>query len=180
MGRLLAIGVVILAIPLIVLIAIVSLAISGGSMVASALQPDLPASGEALADIPAGLIGLYRTAAEGCEGLSWQVLAGIAKIESNHGRYGGATMDANFKVHPPIIGIPLNGTRGNARIPDTDGGRLDGDTVWDRAVGPFQFIPTSWKLFGRDGNGDGIADPQNYADGVHAAVAHLCPNGPSQ
>ena len=71
----------------------------------------------------------------------------------------------------------MNGQNGTAAIADTDRGVLDGDRVWDRAVGPFQFIPTSWTIYGRDGNGDGNRDPQNIFDAVPAAVAHLCPHG---
>jgi len=44
------------------------------------------ASGFALGDIPAGYLALYVTAARTCPGLGWQVLAGIGKVESNHGR----------------------------------------------------------------------------------------------
>jgi len=80
-------------------------------------------------------------------------------------------------VTPAIIGIPLNGTNGTAAIRDTDDGRFDGDTVWDRAVGPFQFIPSSWAIYGQDGNGDGDRNPNNIYDAVPAAVAHLCPSG---
>ena len=40
----------------------------------------------ALADIPATYLQLYQDAARTCPGLSWAVLAGIGKIESNHGR----------------------------------------------------------------------------------------------
>ena len=40
----------------------------------------------ALADIPADYLRLYQDAARTCPGLSWAVLAGIGKIESNHGR----------------------------------------------------------------------------------------------
>ena len=64
-----------------------------------------------------------------------------------------------------------------AVIADTDNGLYDRDRTWDRAVGPFQFIPTSWAIFGKDGNGDGFADPNNIYDAVPAAVAHLCPSG---
>ena len=38
-------------------------------------------------------------------------------------------------------------------------GRLDGDDTWDRAVGPMQFIPSTWAWSGRDGDGDGVAQP---------------------
>ena len=40
----------------------------------------------ALADIPPNYLQLYQQAARTCPGLSWAVLAGIGKIESNHGR----------------------------------------------------------------------------------------------
>jgi hypothetical protein len=44
------------------------------------------ASAFAMADIPAGYRTLYAGAARACPALSWQVLAGIGKVESNHGR----------------------------------------------------------------------------------------------
>ena len=150
---------------------------AGSGSAAAAGQAAFNPSDEAIADIPAPLITLYIEAAARCPGLPWQVLAGIGKVESNHGRYGGATVRADGQVEPPIIGIPLDGTNGTARIPDTDNGAYDGDTVWDRAVGPMQFIPSSWRIFGVDGNGDGVRDPHNIIDAVHAAVRHLCPAG---
>jgi membrane-bound lytic murein transglycosylase B len=59
-------------------------------------------------------------------------------------------------------------------VGDSDGGSLDGDPNVDRAVGPMQFIPTSWRAFGRDGNGDGVRDPQNMYDAALAAAVLLC------
>ena len=44
------------------------------------------ASDDALADIPAAYLARYVTAAGTCPALSWQVLAAIGKIESDHGR----------------------------------------------------------------------------------------------
>jgi membrane-bound lytic murein transglycosylase B len=131
--------------------------------------------------IPALALRAYQQAAAwasgfdpGC-GLSWTVLAGIGRIESNHGRYGGAAtrFSPSGTVSPPITGPPLDG-QGVARIPDSDGGRWDGDRVWDRAVGPMQFIPATWRSLGRDGNGDGVADPNNLFDSATSAAAYLC------
>jgi membrane-bound lytic murein transglycosylase B len=131
--------------------------------------------------VPALALRAYREAAAwaagfdpGC-GLSWTVLAGIGRVESNHGRYGGAAtrFGASGTVTPPIVGPPLDG-RGVARIADSDGGRWDGDTVWDRAVGPMQFIPSTWRRLGRDGNDDGVADPNNLFDSAVSAAAYLC------
>jgi Transglycosylase SLT domain len=131
--------------------------------------------------IPALALRAYREAAAwasgfdpGC-GLTWPVLAGIGRVESNHGMYGGAAtrFSPSGTVTPRITGVPLNGN-GVASIPDSDGGRWDGDRVWDRAVGPMQFIPTTWRSLGRDGNGDGVADPNNLFDSAVSAAAYLC------
>jgi hypothetical protein len=109
--------------------------------------------------------------------LSWVTIAGLARIESNHGRYRGAVIAETGKVTPPIIGVPLDGTGGNRTIGDTDGGVLDGDTSLDRAVGPLQFIPSTWAKWRSDGNGDGVADPNNIDDAALAAGRYLCAGG---
>ncbi len=66
--------------------------------------------------------------------------------------------------------------RGNgfAVIEDTDNGVLDGNPRWDRAVGPMQFIPGTWAMWNRDGNGDGVIDPHNLYDATRSAAAYLC------
>ncbi|MGI9604312.1 MAG: lytic transglycosylase domain-containing protein [Acidimicrobiales bacterium] len=107
-------------------------------------------------------------------GIEWWMLAGIGKVESGHGTWGGSTVDHNGDTSGTIIGLVLNGENGTASIPDSDGGVLDGDTVFDRAVGPMQFIPSSWRFFGRDGNGDDVADPHNLYDAAAAAGDLLC------
>lgn len=109
--------------------------------------------------------------------LSWVTIAGLARIESNHGRYHGATIADNGKITPPIIGVPLDGTSGNRTIGDTDAGVLDGDPTLDRAVGPLQFIPSTWAKWRSDGNGDGVADPDNIDDAALAAGRYLCAGG---
>jgi membrane-bound lytic murein transglycosylase B len=73
-----------------------------------------------------------------------------------------------------VRGLSLDGSPGRQRIPDSDGGAADGDAQWDRAMGPLQFLPTTWDELGRDGNGDGVADPDNLYDAALTAVAHLC------
>ncbi len=106
--------------------------------------------------------------------LTWVTLAGIAAVESKHGEFQGRTLEADGLPSTPIIGIPLNGAPGVRAIADTDGGLLDGDNVWDRAVGPFQFIPSTWAAWRADGNLDGISDPQNIDDAALAAAQYLC------
>ncbi|GAA4850856.1 lytic transglycosylase domain-containing protein [Saccharopolyspora rosea] len=112
----------------------------------------------------------------GC-GLSWTLLAGIGAVESSHGRHGGAKLDATGRPSHPIIGPALDGSDGIKRIDDTDGGRLDGDQVWDHAVGPLQFIPITWEKWAVDADGDGVADPQDIDDAALTAGRYLCSVG---
>ena len=171
-------GIATMAIPLLVLFGLVAVAAGAASgSAAAAGHATFNPSVEAIDDIAPGLIDLYVRAATSCVGLPWQVVAAIAKVESNHGRHGGSTITPTGAVVPPIIGIALDGTGGTSAISDTDGGRLAGDSVWDRAVGPFQFIPSSWAIFGQDADNDGARNPQNILDAAAAAVAHLCPTG---
>ena len=85
------------------------------------------------------------------------------------GATAAARLRADGEVRPAILGPVLDGSDGNAAITDTDRGRYDGDTRWDRAVGPMQFIPSTWASWGRDGNGDGTLDPENIFDAALAA-----------
>ncbi|WP_246842980.1 lytic transglycosylase domain-containing protein [Allokutzneria sp. NRRL B-24872] len=109
--------------------------------------------------------------------ITWTLLAGIGQVESNHGRFNGARLDAEARPTVPIRGLPLDGRPGVKSIPDSDGGVLDGDTVWDRAVGPMQFIPTTWRSWGADADGDGRADPNDLDDAALAAARYLCASG---
>ncbi|MDO5032833.1 hypothetical protein [Corynebacterium sp.] len=121
---------------------------------------------------------IARTSWPNCN-LRWNTLAGIGWVETRHGTYNGSFvkrshLDENGYPDPPIIGIPLDGTNGTERILDTDGGELDGDAEFDRAVGPMQFITKSWEFLGRDANGDGVADPNQIDDAALGAAALLC------
>ncbi|QNS06846.1 lytic transglycosylase domain-containing protein [Streptomyces xanthii] len=139
--------------------------------------PGAGSPGDAEAGIPATVLDAYKKAeAElartkpGCN-VSWELLAAIGKVESGQAR--GGNVDANGTTIDAITGPPLNG-KGFAHIKDTDGGLYDGDTVYDRAVGPMQFIPTTWAWAGRDGNGDGKKDPNNIYDAALATGHYLC------
>jgi membrane-bound lytic murein transglycosylase B len=157
--------------------------IGTGNGPAAVGRPNLtPASGLAASGIPATALAAYKNAAAreaarkpAC-GIAWPLLAGIGRVESNHGRFAGATLHSDGLSTPPVVGIPLNGS-GTALIRDTDGGRLDHDTVYDRAVGPMQFIPSTWASWGVDANHDGIKDPFNVFDAAAAAADYLCAAG---
>lgn len=106
--------------------------------------------------------------------ITWVTLAGIAEVESQHGTIGGRSLLADGRSSAPIIGPALDGTNGNKIIADTDGGLLDGDKIWDHAVGPFQFIPSTWAKWRADAHGDGTTDPQNIDNAALAAAQYLC------
>ena len=85
---------------------------------------------------------------------------------------------ADGTLFEPILGPVLDGSlAGNNVISDTDGGALDGNSSYDRAVGPMQFLPETWKHYATDGNGDGRADPQNLFDSAATTGAYLCDGG---
>lgn len=130
-------------------------------------------------EIPATVLDAYKkaeaslaTSKPGCN-VPWELLAAIGKVESGHAR--GGRVDANGTTIGDILGPPLNGN-GFAKITDTDNGAYDGDTTHDRAVGPMQFIPSTWDTWAQDGNADGKTDPNNIYDAALAAGSYLCAN----
>lgn len=132
--------------------------------------------------IPARALRAYVAAAATANdsapmcGIGWNTVAAVGSVESAHGTYGGGSLNAVGQASGPIVGPSLDGV-GFAAIADTDAGALDGDPRWDHAVGPMQFIPTTWQLVGQDGNGDGTADPFNIDDAALSAATYLCAHG---
>jgi membrane-bound lytic murein transglycosylase B len=133
--------------------------------------------------IPAQALEAYAYAAKVAQvenptcRLAWTTLAGIGMVESHHGTYRGATIAPNGDVTPLIRGVQLDGSNGNIRIVDTDQGLLDGDRDVDRAMGPMQFIPETWRLYGVDANNDGVISPDNFDDAALSAAGYLCFRG---
>lgn len=154
---------------------------------ASSLPSTAPSPGVApavaAAGIPARALEAYRRAATLVDaadpacGIDWALVAAIGKVESDHGRYAGNGLDASGTVRPGIYGLPLNGNNDTAVIRDTDGGTFDRDPQWDRAVGPMQFIPGTWRAVGVDADGDGTRNPQNMTDAAASTAVYLC-SGP--
>ena len=150
----------------------------GGAVLATSSPESFDSTG-----IPVRALEAYRKAAtlvdsadRACH-IDWALLAAIGRVESNHARFGGNQLDAADVAQPGIIGIPLDGTNGTARITDSDRGLLDRDTVYDRAVGPMQFIPSTWQVVAVDADRDGVKNPQDMTDSASAAGIYLC-SGP--
>ena len=156
---------------------------SGPSSRTPYVRPAVARTGHASADVsdtalPAQVLVAYRNAATvlggteaGCN-LEWPLLAGIGRVESGHAN--GGAVDRDGRTLTPILGPVLDGGPGVSAIADSDDGRWDTDDTWDRAVGPMQFIPTSWVIHGADGNGDGSRDPHNVRDAALASAGYLC------
>jgi len=145
----------------------------------SAPPPAIVVNSPGAMRIPAVALAAYRnaeqmmgTAAPGC-GVSWNLLAGIGRIESMHAN-GGAT-DARGTAVTPIYGPALDGTLpGNEVIVQTV---QAGRAVYARAMGPMQFIPETWRLYGVDANNDGVISPDNFDDAALSAAGYLCWRG---
>ncbi len=82
-------------------------------------------------------------------GLDASFLAGIGKVESNHGTSGGTQLRANGGTSKPIR---------------TEGG----------AEGPMHLLPSEWTEWASDGNGDGVTSPDNMYDATIATAKKLC------
>jgi membrane-bound lytic murein transglycosylase B len=129
--------------------------------------------------IPAIVLSAYRNAermmaaaAPAC-GVSWNLLAGIGRIESLHAN-GGAT-DTRGTAVRPIYGPALDGTLpGNEVIVQS---RSADRVTYARAMGPMQFLPGTWSRYASDGDGDGKADVQNVYDASLATARYLCSGG---
>jgi membrane-bound lytic murein transglycosylase B len=117
-----------------------------------------------------GVATLREQAADAACHLGWTTLAGIGWVESQHGTLGGLAVGRDGRSSGRIDGPVLDGSGDVAAVPD-DGGS------WQRATGPLQFIPSTWARWASDGDGDGVADPQDVDDAAYAAARYLCASG---
>jgi membrane-bound lytic murein transglycosylase B len=145
----------------------------------SAPPPPMIVNAPGALGIPRIALAAYRNAEQkmavaepGC-GISWNLLAGIGRIESGHA--GGGAVDASGTAVQPIYGPALDGTLpGNEVIISSSVGNR---VTYARAMGPMQFLPGTWARYASDGDGDGVADPQNLFDSTLAAARYLCSGG---
>jgi membrane-bound lytic murein transglycosylase B len=145
----------------------------------SAPPPPMIVNSPGALGIPSIALSAYRNAeqkmsvaAPAC-GISWNLLAGIGRIESGHA--GGGAVDARGTAVVPIYGPSLDGSLpGNEVIVESTAGNR---VTYARAMGPMQFLPGTWARYAVDGDGDGIADPQNLFDSTLAAARYLCSGG---
>lgn len=154
-------------------------AIATGPGVAGLVDADWLAATAQSTGIPSRALAAYAGVAlakaiamPSC-GLAWNTLAAIGFAESRHGSHDGSSLGADGTVTPGIFGVALAGGD-TEHVPDSDGGTIDGDADYDRAVGPMQLIPQTWRNWHTDASGDGVEDPQNIDDAVQATANYLC------
>lgn len=147
---------------------------------ASPAVSSLPATATTSADLPVAALNAYERAEQvigsvrpGCH-LSWPVLAAVGQVESDHGRSSGGDLDIDGTTSRVVRGAVLDGSGSTAKVADTDGGQLDGVTRWDRAVGPMQFLPSTWIAVRVDGDDDGVRSADDIDDASLAAAVFLC------
>ncbi|HEY1451181.1 MAG TPA: lytic transglycosylase domain-containing protein [Solirubrobacteraceae bacterium] len=121
--------------------AITGASLAGGAGEAS-VSPVGPPSALAVREIPPQYLSLYEQAAQRY-GLDWAILAGIGKVECDHGR-----------------DVDLSCAR-------------EGSSNAAGAGGPMQFLAATWTTYGVDGDGDGRADRWDPADAIWAAANYL-------
>jgi hypothetical protein len=155
--------------------------------VPGAIAPGVPdgtedsvVAGASTNGIPSAALSAYQRGAQIIDAadptcnVPWELLAAIGRVESDHGQYGGNILDSDGVSTPGIYGPELNGKNGTQAIADTDGGLVDHDTAFDRAVGPMQFIPSTWSSVKVDADGDGKRNPQDIDDASLATGVYLC------
>lgn len=149
--------------------------------VAAAVDPGWARRTSQAAGIPQPALTAYARASvlapEGCR-LGWPTLAGIGWVESQHGTIDGRQIRDDGHSTQPILGPALDG-RGNVAAirASRESARWHGNTTWDHAVGPMQFIPSTWRTWATDGDADGVKDPNDIDDAALAAARYLCQSG---
>jgi Transglycosylase SLT domain len=97
-------------------------------------------------DIPPLYLSLYRQAAQRY-GLNWAILAGIGKVECDHGRDPDPSCTREGAVNSAGAG------------------------------GPMQFIASTWATYAVAAEGDGKPDRWNPADAIYSAANYLRASG---
>jgi hypothetical protein len=117
---------------------------AGGESVTGAQHDGVSAL--ARREIPSPYLRLYQQAAVRY-GIDWAILAGIGRVECDHGRDPDPSCTREGAVNSAGAG------------------------------GPMQFMASTWSTYGVDGNGDGSALRWDPADAIYSAANYLRASG---
>jgi hypothetical protein len=117
-----------------------------GSVSSGGVAESFGVSPLAQSEIPPQYLSLYQEAAQRY-GLDWAILAGIGKVECDHGR-----------------------------DPDPSCYR-EGAVNSAGAGGPAQFLASTWSAYGVDGDDDGLIDRWDPADAIFSMAHYLHASG---
>jgi len=131
-------------------------------------DPNLVPSTTAVSDIPPEFLTLYQEAAQ-AQQIDWTILAGIGKVECDHGRSQLAGCN-------PRGTINVAGARGPMQFLGSTW-RVGADQFALDVAGPAVAAGQEAQGYATDGNHDGVADPWQPADAIHAAARLLRRNG---
>lgn len=160
------------SIPLTVVLAVVCIPLLAAGGAPGTLSPTMATP---VAGIDPRVLEAYRAADAWCDGLRWELLAGIGWVESRHGSADGAAVDAiTGVVAPPILGPPLDGSHGAPHPAGRWSGSWGVTGPWLQAVGPMQFLPGTFAGWAVDGDSDGTSNPHDIDDAVPTAANYLC------
>lgn len=117
-------------------------------------------------DIPTEYLALYQTAAtsQKCT-IPWAILAGVGKVESDHGRWPGPGITSGHNDWGAAGPMQFGALAGSAA-----GNSWGGQPIMDTADRPDQ----GW---GMDGDNDGVVNVYHPADAIPAAANYLCDHG---
>jgi hypothetical protein len=110
------------------------------------IEADAGVSALARREIPPLYLRLYEQAARRY-GLDWAILAGIGKVECDHGRDPDPSCTKEGEVNSAGAG------------------------------GPMQFLASTWAVYGVDADGRGVADRWDPVDAIFAAARYLRASG---
>jgi hypothetical protein len=133
----------------VVFLPIVAVAVLGGASMGGASSYEASShavTALAAREIPAAYLRLYEQAARRY-GVSWAVLAGIGRVECDHGRDPAPSCTQEGQVNAAGAG------------------------------GPMQFLASTWGEYGVDADGDGRADRWDPADAIYGAANYLRASG---
>jgi hypothetical protein len=139
-----ALGVLFLGMTLMMLIGVHGLGLPAGTA-ETTKETDGP-SALAKKEIPPTYLNAYQQAAQKYD-LDWAILAGIGKVECDHGRDPDPSCTKEGAVNSAGAG------------------------------GPMQFLEGTWATYGKDGDGDGRADRWDPADAILGAANYLHASG---